>query len=98
MLYMPTASPINKNDIQARARLLLQPLDLESLIRKGILEKEGAWYQIINFKEIPEHAWAQVCEMAQDPRGNGSKIKFKKLSKRDRAGLEKVVGTLPKST
>lgn len=92
---MTTASPINKNDIQAQARLLLEPLDLESLIRNGILEKEGAWYRIINFKEVPEHAWAQVCEMAQHPHCNGSKVKFKKLSKRDRAGLEKVVGTLP---
>jgi hypothetical protein len=93
IIHLPA---LTKDNVKARARLLLQPLDLESLIRKGILEKKGAWYRIINFKEVPEHAWAQVCEMAQDPRGNGSKIKFKKLSKTDRAGLEKVAGALPK--
>jgi hypothetical protein len=89
---------VTKEDWRAeQVRLSTQPLDLENLVKKGILEKKGAWYRILKFKAIPEHAWAQVCEIAQGSRGNGSMIKFAKLSKRARTDLEKVVGTRPKS-
>ena len=88
---------IAKNDFQASARLLLQPLDLESLIRKGLLVKKGAWYRVDKIKDLPAHVRVQVCEIAHNPNGSGSMIKFAKLSKSSRAKLEKVVGTLPKS-
>lgn len=90
---MPTTDGITKEKWLAQVRLLLKPLDLEDLTKKGILAKEGAWYKILKFKEVPEHAWAQVCEIWQHSRGNGSKIKFKKLSKRDRTQLEKITGS-----
>jgi len=80
---------LTKENVQARACLMLQPLDIEGLIRKGILLKKGAWYRILKFKAIPEHAWVKVSEIAQDK--HGSMIKFSKLSKRDRAQLEKMV-------
>ena len=82
---------LTKDNVKARARLLLQPLDLKGLIAKGILVKKGAWYRILQFKPIPEHAWVQVSEIAQDE--HGSMIKFKKLSKRARTQLEKVVAS-----
>jgi hypothetical protein len=86
---------LTNDNVKARARLLLQPLDLEGLIAKGILIKKGAWYRILQFKAIPEHAWVKVSEIGQDK--HGSLIKFKKLSKSARTQLEKVIGALPKS-
>lgn len=88
---------IAKSNFQASARLLLQPLDLESLIKKGMLVKKGAWYRVDKIKDLPAHVRTQVCEIAHNPNGNGSLIKFAKLSKSSRAKFEKVVGRLPKS-
>lgn len=92
IIHLPA---LTKDNVKARARLLLQPLDLDGLITKGILVKKGAWYRILKFKAIPEHAWVQVSEIAQDK--HGSMIKFAKLSKRARSQFEKVVGTSSKS-
>jgi hypothetical protein len=87
-----------KNDFQARARLLLQPINLRGLIRRGILAKKGAWYRVLKFNALPVHARAQVCQLIHDPKDNGSlKIKFTKLSRRGRAELKKVLGMLAKS-
>lgn len=86
---------LTKDNVKARARLLLKPLDLEGLITKGILVKKGAWYRILQFKGMPEHAWVKVSEIGQDK--HGTMIKFKKLSKRARTQLEKVIGTPPRS-
>lgn len=89
---MPT-DRISKEKWLAQVRLLLKPLDLASLTKRGILVKEGAWYRVLKFNEVPSHAWAQMCEIWQQPQGDGSKVKFKKLSKHDRAQFEKIVGT-----
>ena len=87
---------VTKEDWRAKqVRFLSQPLDLEDLVRKGILEKKGAWYRILKFKSIPEHVWANVSGIKRDP--HGSMIKFAKVSKSSRAKFEKVVGKLPKS-
>jgi hypothetical protein len=80
-----------------QVRLLIQPLDLENLVRKGILEKNRAWYRILKLRAIPEHVWAQVCQIAPAPNGTGSMIKFAKLSKQGRADFEKLLGMRSKS-
>lgn len=88
-MAIPDGGILTKGKVQAQARLLLQPLDLDGLIAKGILAKKGTWYRILKFKAIPEHAWVKVSEIAQDK--HGSMIKFSKLSKRARVQLEKMV-------
>lgn len=80
-----------------QVRLLIQPLDLESLVSKGILEKKRAWYRVLKLRAIPEHVWAQVCQIAPAPNGKGSMIKFAKLSTQGKADFEKLLRTRPKS-
>ena len=86
---------LTKEGVQAQARLLLHPLNLEDLIRRGILEKKGAWYRILKRKDLPAYASAQVSEVAPD--SHGSMVKFANLSKKAAAQLEKMIGTRPKS-
>ena len=74
--------------VQEQARLLLQPLDLKDLATRGILVKEGAWYRILKFNALPDHAFARISEIAQDSRG--SKVKFLKLSMKATADLKKM--------
>ena len=76
--------------IRWQARLLLQPLDLADLVGRGILAKKGAWYRVLKFNELGEHAFARVCEMKNDSRG--ASIKFKRISKNTTASLKKLVG------
>jgi hypothetical protein len=50
--------------LQAQARLLTQPLDLDDLIARKILTKEGLWYRVHNIKQLPKHATARIREIA----------------------------------
>ncbi len=39
---------------------LATPIDFDSLIREGVLEKRGAWYRILKMDRLPEYAKAQI--------------------------------------
>ena len=77
--------------IQALARKtreLVRPVDFEDLEARGVLKKEGAWYRVLDFKEVPKHVWAKAQEMAQDRKG--IKIKLGKVTKRTEALMKKL--------
>jgi ribosomal protein L22 len=80
---------ITKKEFQTEARILLQPLDVEDLVSRKILVKEGAWYRVLKFKALTKHAFTLISEIAQDSRG--TKIKFMKVSKKASAKLKKVL-------
>jgi hypothetical protein len=65
--------------LQAEVAELARPIDFDELESKGVLTKEGAWYRIHKFKELPKHAGAKVTELAQDARG--VKVKFSRASR-----------------
>lgn len=78
---------ITKKEFQDQTRLLLQPLDVDDLVSRKILVKEGAWYRVLKFKALTKHAFALISEIAQD--SSGTKIKFMKVSKKASAKLKK---------
>jgi len=81
--------------VQALAREvrdLIRPVNFEDLEARGVLKKEGAWYRVLDFKNVPKHVWAKAREMAQDSKG--TKIKLAKVTKRTEA-LARKIGKLP---
>jgi len=74
--------------LQAEARLLSHPLDLEDLIARKILTKQGLWYRVPNIEQLPKNATALIREIARDSRG--TKVKFEKVSKAQLRRLEKL--------
>lgn len=72
-----------------QVRFLTQPLDLEDLVSRGVLVKEGAWYRVLKFKALTKQAFALMSEIAQDSRG--TKVKFYKVSKKASAKLKKAI-------
>ncbi|MES1942320.1 hypothetical protein T5B8_18868 [Salinisphaera sp. T5B8] len=64
------------------ARSMAKETDFERLEADGILTKEGAWYRVHNFDELPTGTQARVSEIQQDSKG--IKVKFSKSSKFDK--------------
>ena len=46
---------------QERRRLLALPLDLEGLVRRGVLTQDGDWYHIVDRNKVPEHLWIRIA-------------------------------------
>ena len=42
------------------------PVDFDKLITEGILEKHGAWFKVLRFKELPPEASAKVSWIQQN--------------------------------
>ena len=56
------------------ARMLSQPIDFADLKKRGVLRKEGAWYWVPNFDDLPEHAAQRIEELLWD--GENISVKF----------------------
>lgn len=46
--------------------MLAKPIDFETLIADGVLEKNGAWYKILDMDRLPDHATAKIREARSD--------------------------------
>ena len=62
-------STITIEELRERIKVLTTPIDFEALIKAGVLEKGGAWYKVINWKELPPHASGKVKSMKQTKDG-----------------------------
>jgi hypoxanthine phosphoribosyltransferase len=51
------------------AQTLATPIDFEQLIADGILKKWGAWYQVLDWKRLPEHVRQKANTMKADAVG-----------------------------
>ena len=72
---------------------LMQPVDFNELISRGLLKKEGAWYRFTNIHDLPRHATDHIVELKVTPGVPGGLAKFKLPSPRQRKVLEKMVSS-----
>lgn len=82
---LPTKEELRQNVIE-----LATPIDFEQLIRDGILEKDGAWYKVHNFKRLPRHASIKVKTMETGPKG--LRVKFRPITKSTLKLLKQIGG------
>jgi CRISPR/Cas system CSM-associated protein Csm5 (group 7 of RAMP superfamily) len=78
---------MTKDEMLEKAKKLATPINFEVLIDQGVLEKKGAWYQVLDMNRLPEHAKAQISEFSSD-----GKVKFSKNIK----SAQKLVNKLSK--
>ena len=57
------------------------PLDIDALVRAGVLETRGIWYVILNLNEMPLHAKSQIKAIRQS-KNKEVLVKFRPVSKR----------------
>jgi hypothetical protein len=71
---------------EAITRELIAPIDFESLINSGVLEKRKGWYKILKLNKLPPHAKAKIHKLQTSSDG-GVLVKFQEPSKK----LEKML-------
>lgn len=59
-------SVLTKEWLLQKAKSLATPIDFDDLIEKGILEKKGARYRILDMKRLPEHAADKIIKISSD--------------------------------
>jgi len=83
-----------KNGIMSREEVIqgliesATPIDFEALIKEGIIEKDGAWYRILNLKKLPKHASTKIKTLETGPKG--TRVKFRPASKRAANLVKKI--------
>ena len=65
-------------------RTLSQTPDLVNLQKRGVIQKQGAWYRVPNVHDLPEHVAKRIQEMSWD---GGILIKFDTSSYEELAEL-----------
>lgn len=78
------------DELRAQIRLMLQPVDLDALVAKGVLIKSGAWYQVKNLRQLPKRVSIHISEISQDSSGR-TKVKFKRVTDRQAERLRKFL-------
>ena len=58
-----TEPSIIKEKLVQQVKLLAIPMDFDERQAQGILQKRGAWYEVLDRDWFPEHAAARVTEM-----------------------------------
>ena len=72
---------ISAEEIKQRARELATPIDFDSLIKAGIMEKQGSWYKILKMDELPSYIEAKISSI-RSSRGT-TLVKFSAPSNRN---------------
>lgn len=65
---------MNPEDKKPKIRELAEPINLAALKNNGVISKEGDWYRIHRFEDLPEQASNQIARLEQDEKG--IKVKF----------------------
>ncbi len=60
---------LTKEEVEERIKLLRTPIDFERLISDGVLQREGAWYRILDPARLPEHVIAQIGGITETEAG-----------------------------
>ena len=71
---------ITREEIIQSLEEAVTPVDFDALIKDGILEKDGAWFKVLDFKRLPKHASIKITTAKQGPKG--LRVKFNPVSKR----------------
>ena len=74
-----TEPSIIKEKLVQQVKLLAIPMDFDELQAQGILQKRGAWYEVLDRDWLPEHAADRVTEMQFT--GKRFLVKFQKSTK-----------------
>ena len=74
--FIPKIGELTAEAVSKQIRDFAEPIDFEKLIGEGILEKKGAWYKIIDWDRLPQHAKVKVKEFCSD-----GTVKFEKVTK-----------------
>ena len=56
-------------EVRRLAKEMAAPIDFDSLLREGVLEKAGDWYKVNRWGDLPEHARIKVKALKQKPGG-----------------------------
>lgn len=62
-----------KEQLKQIVEWLATPIDFEQLVTDGVLKKRGAWWEVLDWKRLPEHANQKVHTVA-----TGNLVKFSK--------------------
>jgi hypothetical protein len=57
----PTGSTVE--EVRALARLLAMPIDFAGLAAAGVVRKRGAWYEVLDWRRLPENVRRRVQEV-----------------------------------
>lgn len=79
-----------KNEMLEQAKKLATPIDFDTLIAQGVLEKKGAWYKVLDWDKLPEHAKEKVKAIEGGPDGKNTLVKFSKDTKTARKIVDKL--------
>ena len=64
--------------VEAEQRRMAQPIDLESLIAEGILERDSStWYVVLDNARLPEHVTAQATAVEASNDGSPLRIQLR---------------------
>lgn len=74
-----TPLPISAEEWAALARNATTPIDFDSLVAAGVIEKKGQWYKVHKWDELPEHAKSKIYAVKS---GDTSMVKFRAPSRR----------------
>ena len=74
-------SIMSKEEFEQKLRDLATPIDFDSLIRDGILEKHGSWYKILSMERLPSWAKAQIKQLRSSNQKE-TLVKFQVSTKR----------------
>lgn len=47
-------------ELRRIAEMLATPIDFDQLVGDGVLKKRGAWWQILDWDRLPEHAVQKI--------------------------------------
>lgn len=81
----------SKEEIINLAKQLATPIDFEQLEKDGIIDKKGAWYKVIDFKNLPEYASRQISGISIENK-EILRVKFPKSWKKAQALYRKMTG------
>ena len=76
---------------------LAEPVDMADLQKRGVIKKEGAWWRILKFKELPESLRLRAYVCAADSKGAKMKFKasssFEKVAKKAQKLADEIKGS-----
>lgn len=63
------AKPLTLDEIAQKMKELATPIDFMDLTKRGIIEKKGSWYRVLDRAALPDYVWAQANTFSSDERG-----------------------------
>jgi len=81
---------IIKKDLAELAKQLATIIDIDQLVKDGIIEKKGSWYKIVDIQLVPKHVIRQITTYKIDNNGN-CLIKLPKSWSRPQKTYERMV-------